>query len=233
MYGSGDSTTPTDHPRSRGVYASSSRIAALTAGSSPLARGLPCRPSHLAAKSGIIPARAGFTTRGRLRVFRPGDHPRSRGVYGRSRWGRLPAHGSSPLARGLRSRRTSETHVDGIIPARAGFTPRGGPPTGRSRDHPRSRGVYPPVHPPFPTHVGSSPLARGLLELRRHVLARLGIIPARAGFTPSSPTSARTAWDHPRSRGVYRRRRSGGGNRIGSSPLARGLHVLGITEDKG
>ena len=50
-----------------------------------------------------------------------------------------------------------------------------------------------------------------------------GIIPARAGFTPSCPPRGGWISDHPRSRGVYpaaRRHRSGG---QGSSPLARGL----------
>ena len=50
-----------DHPRSRGVYRSAAAWAAVSGGSSPLARGLPsgglARGGHLR----IIPARAGFT----------------------------------------------------------------------------------------------------------------------------------------------------------------------------
>ena len=70
-----------DHPRSRGVYASSGSPEGVPGGSSPLARGL--RPPRwpCGGPVRIIPARAGFT-------FRPGpsecadpDHPRSRGVY--------------------------------------------------------------------------------------------------------------------------------------------------------
>ena len=50
-----------DHPRSRGVYLVTRTIPAGDAGSSPLARGLPCpgRPGVLPDR--IIPARAGFT----------------------------------------------------------------------------------------------------------------------------------------------------------------------------
>ena len=50
-----------------------------------------------------------------------------------------------------------------------------------------------------------------------------GIIPARAGFTPT-PISARiSTMDHPRSRGVYRKTAPVILRFHGSSPLARGL----------
>ena len=70
-------------------------------------------------------------------------------------------------------------------------------------DHPRSRGVYHFVMPRFPTHVGSSPLARGL---------------------PALPVRGRNReGDHPRSRGVYPASGIGAEAMVGSSPLARGL----------
>ena len=50
---------------------------------------------------------------------------------------------------------------------------------------------------------GSSPLARGLLCVNVDDAGRAGIIPARAGFTWTTPQSAGLAGDHPRSRGVY------------------------------
>ena len=90
-----------DHPRSRGVYTTCSDLVHYRWGSSPLARGLRAARRPGRAGAGIIPARAGFTPREVLRDFRPGDHPRSRGVY---RLVRRRAHrrrGSSPLARGL------------------------------------------------------------------------------------------------------------------------------------
>ena len=70
-----------DHPRSRGVY-DMMIIGELDGlGSSPLARGLR-RASHTQInRSGIIPARAGFTIPNRIPVRTPADHPRSRGVY--------------------------------------------------------------------------------------------------------------------------------------------------------
>ena len=113
--------------------------------------------------------------------------------------------GSSPLARGL--------------------------PLGRNRhrlclpDHPRSRGVYVHRSVPFGSCSGSSPLARGLLVNCGPEHMYIWIIPARAGFTAVRTVPWWSLPDHPRSRGVYRcclRPRAAG---LGSSPLARGLHV--------
>ena len=71
--------------------------------------------------------------------------------------------------------------------------------------------------------VGSSPLARGLhARIDSHV-ADLGIIPARAGFTLVRLLTCALDGDHPRSRGVYPSSVTQPRNRLGSSPLARGL----------
>ena len=72
---------------------------------------------------------------------------------------------------------------------------------------------------------GSSPLARGLHQSGRAGRGRLGIIPARAGFTHPSPVRGRLRGDHPRSRGVYRPGRGASTIIPGSSPLARGLRA--------
>ena len=111
--------------------------------------------------------------------------------------------GSSPLARGLQLWLDGADSHRGIIPARAGFTPT--PPSScwRSRDHPRSRGVYlpNPTQPNFGT--GSSPLARGLHPYTPRERGCARIIPARAGFTNPENRAAAGRTDHPRSRGVY------------------------------
>ena len=114
-----------DHPRSRGVYWSACPLFEEYSGSSPLARGLrvDIDPNGTAAR--IIPARAGFTEECLRERRRVRDHPRSRGVYGRCVLNAPPLSGSSPLARGLRSRRQESSVVSGIIPARAGFTAMG------------------------------------------------------------------------------------------------------------
>ena len=132
-----------------------------------------------------------------------GDHPRSRGVY--------------------RSQLLQRSHNQRIIPARAGFTSGalwGLPSCG---DHPRSRGVYQAVAVRSASPTGSSPLARGLPIPLTAECGRGGIIPARAGFTPSSVGWSQRSGDHPRSRGVYRVVVLYLTPPRGSSPLARGL----------
>ena len=74
--------------------------------------------------------------------------------------------GSSPLARGLHPNEGAVRVIDGIIPARAGFTDVASFKTLSPTDHPRSRGVYAPTVF-VPVRVW-------------------GIIPARAGFTRSA-----------------------------------------------
>ena len=75
----------------------------------------------------------------------------------------------------------------------------------------------------FDATWGSSPLARGLPT--RPISSRIpsGIIPARAGFTVTHTMFRLPETDHPRSRGVYGRRRLDSALLDGSSPLARGL----------
>ena len=216
-----------DHPRSRGVYRIARPQAGISAGSSPLARGLrgprggPDRPPR------IIPARAGFTLLVPVQQILREDHPRSRGVYvsppcAEARW-----DGSSPLARGLHRQDGGRGGEPGIIPARAGFTPGHLPRLSEGPDHPRSRGVYRYQSADEVHKGGSSPLARGL---RTQVVAAgpvARIIPARAGFTPRTSSGGSPPRDHPRSRGVYRPRRLSRRTRAGSSPLARGLLLVG------
>ena len=215
-------TTP-DHPRSRGVYRRRWRTAWMGQGSSPLARGLRGAPRSRAIARGIIPARAGFTGERRLTVSVAGDHPRSRGVYGRrGRWW-VPGRGSSPLARGLQPSPPVICTPFGIIPARAGFTFLSPNFSAPSEDHPRSRGVYTNSFPHGSISHGSSPLARGLRPDSSSLPRLTRIIPARAGFTWRRNRCPRGIADHPRSRGVYGASCDHPGCDAGSSPLARGL----------
>ena len=131
------------------------------------------------------------------------DHPRSRGVYPACLASTRAMMGSSPLARGLRARRSGQPSSRGIIPARAGFTCMAV--SAMALNH------------------GSSPLARGLPGVPLHVGRGHGIIPARAGFTRDGRRRRPWRADHPRSRGVYEALASGPYQGPGSSPLARGL----------
>ena len=173
---------------------------------------------------GIIPARAGFTTYLWVKFCRQEDHPRSRGVYDFIAVCYLNLAGSSPLARGLRSAPAEPTAGARIIPARAGFTLCRGQQVQGRQDHPRSRGVYPPLCLVITRRPGSSPLARGLRCGGMCGLDALRIIPARAGFTLNCISILCTERDHPRSRGVYVAPEGAHRQHGGSSPLARGLH---------
>ena len=236
-----------DHPRSRGVYSRNQLATVSMVGSSPLARGLRDVGDDRWGAAGIIPARAGFTTWSRARTCIPTDHPRSRGVYVRMSKDEGADRGSSPLARGLHPAAQICLLHDGIIPARAGFTLRTPSSSLLTRDHPRSRGVYPdprqgqdrkhriiPARAGFTqnygaspmTRHGSSPLARGLRQLPGQRVQGQGIIPARAGFTRSSPRPTAATRDHPRSRGVYAADPYLASYLPGSSPLARGLPTI-------
>ena len=157
-----------DHPRSRGVYGVAASGVGASLGSSPLARGLRGAVVFPGAVVRIIPARAGFTIH-----YPHGDHLRT---------------GSSPLARGLRGLVSVLTRTRRIIPARAGFTLPTAPGATGSPDHPRSRGVYCGGRRCHDGDWGSSPLARGLHVHGEQPERVIGIIPARAGFTPHSST---------------------------------------------
>ena len=135
--------SPLDHPRSRGVYFRRLDIGDRALGSSPLARGLPQSIPKLTDRTGIIPARAGFTVAaGFADVEGQGSSPLARGLHAVSQIKEgdlriIPARagftfvvvresspdlGSSPLARGLPGYVNYEAGNARIIPARAGFT---------------------------------------------------------------------------------------------------------------
>ena len=95
-----------------------------------------------------------------------------------------------------------------IAPATALHHTTGHYPPGRSRDHPRSRGVYRYSRARGPQYGGSSPLARGLPGSGGELSGGGGIIPARAGFTQPHRAQCLTG--------------------LGSSPLARGLRGDGL-----
>ena len=173
-------------------------------GSSPLARGLRRRLPRIHHPLRIIPAHGSW-------------------VYLRGAVELLPAHGSSPLARGLPAEGIDGDARGGIIPARAGFTSQSSRGKRLGPDHPRSRGVYFDRPDLVREGDGSSPLARGLLAGRLGGLGPRRIIPARAGFTRRGRASRPCGPDHPRSRGVYSSSCAHAPSSFGSPPLARGL----------
>ena len=195
------------HPRSRGEHSDGPIAHVLREGSSPLARGTLRGLTVEDGARGLIPARAGNTTRGEGPNPHPGAHPRSRGEHVRVPYaspvvrgssplarGTLdcpplcapPLVGSSPLARGTQSARKYDCRYGGLIPARAGNTLLLTLSATPKRAHPRSRGEHRLFRPIREAPRGSSPLARGTL---------------------AEDTERPPPW-------------------VGSSPLARGTHLL-------
>ena len=91
-----------------------------------------------------------------------------------------------------------------------------------SADHPRIRGEHSPVDPSYSKHEGSSPHTRGARyrEIGFETIDR--IIPAYAGSTTCTATSAPPQEDHPRIRGEHLPQTSCMAERQGSSPHTRG-----------
>ena len=155
------------------------------------------------------------------------DHPRSRGEYPEA-VGRVPRRsGSSPLSRGIPHTPVRAGARVGIIPALAGNTSRKPAGTCCTRDHPRSRGEYPATSSPRWRRTGSSPLSRGIPSSRCSIRAARGIIPALAGNTLRTGTAVRRCTDHPRSRGEYYLQIHTLALVQGSSPLSRGIRLVG------
>ena len=155
---------------------------------------------------GLIPARAGNTSAGNaLPAGDYGSSPLARGTQGYSH-DRATVKGSSPLARGTPVPVELRAGAVGLIPARAGNTY--GDQVGGKSDgaHPRSRGEHESNLYNKALAKGSSPLARGTPQQISSHIGDWGLIPARAGNTTD----------------LFKFKRGDGG----SSPLARGTHLL-------
>ena len=154
--------------------------------------------------------------------MRTSAHPRSRGEHVDALVRGSRTSGSSPLARGTLAEALQVPITWRLIPARAGNTPLSRASSVACSAHPRSRGEHLPTRTVLGGTAGSSPLARGTLRniMRHPCFSRL--IPARAGNTMASISSAGTPAAHPRSRGEHTDSRLPHPVAAGSSPLARG-----------
>ena len=195
-------------------------------GSSPLARGTPVARRARSRRPGLIPARAGNTLPADRAACNPWAHPRSRGEHTVSHSPLSSLRGSSPLARGTRGVRASRLSQVGLIPARAGNTVRIKTGYAGKRAHPRSRGEHAAYRATDDGDGGSSPLARGTPAGAALLFGAVGLIPARAGNTFSWTRHNGPVRAHPRSRGEHAHRVMDACGGLGSSPLARGTHLL-------
>ena len=221
--GSGICAGRPDHPRSRGEYGWQVVGRVLTAGSSPLSRGIRDADGDHSLHPRIIPALAGNTRHRRGMSTTNSDHPRSRGEYAPRGLVRNSVGGSSPLSRGILPRSQPSRVAAGIIPALAGNTSARAAARPPTPDHPRSRGEYGTGDYAGDSHSGSSPLSRGIRDRLASCYFLPRIIPALAGNTRLRRRRFPGWWDHPRSRGEYVWGLVQLGIQFGSSPLSRGI----------
>ena len=154
------------------------------------------------------------------------EHPRSRGENSGRTSFIQPVIGTSPLARGKRCGRCRAGRRCRNIPARAGKTRNLAKKSSASSEHPRSRGENEPIWELMQGQFGTSPLARGKHLVTYSVRASVGNIPARAGKTAGGWVGVVLSREHPRSRGENAVMSVEVTVEAGTSPLARGKHLL-------
>ena len=130
--------------------------------------------------------------------------------------------GSSPHTRGPRNLGFCTVHYPGFIPACAGSTFFVSLDQLEAGDHPRMRGVHQAYVANRPHQGGSSPHARGPLQMFVSFSSALRIIPACAGSTNQETVFVQRDRDHPRMRGVHICKPCPPSQSLGSSPHARG-----------
>ena len=191
-------------------------------GSSPRVRGAATAAKLAHCIAGIIPARAGSSTRSKMGLWASRDHPRACGEQ--RRYYRLRRHrrGSSPRVRGAGQLINGANEQNRIIPARAGSRGLQWCSMSWHWDHPRACGEQTGLIVKGSLDEGSSPRVRGAVLDVPDVRAESGIIPARAGSRTPAPRSCSRRWDHPRACGEQQRRRSWRIVYPGSSPRVRG-----------
>ena len=110
------------HPRERGEHSISGSVCAASVGSSPRARGTPCRSMRKYSCVRFIPASAGNTGSASNVGWSAPVHPRERGEHAEKALPFTVAAGSSPRARGTRASGVIVHPHRRFIPASAGNT---------------------------------------------------------------------------------------------------------------
>ena len=221
---------PRAHPRACGENARILSRTQWTRGSSPRVRGKhPLTRCHFSSR-GLIPARAG-KTRSTWRTPSPRQaHPRACGENNGMGEGVVGCFGSSPRVRGKPIEQQFLRARVGLIPARAGKTPSTTSPKKARPAHPRACGENIKTTAPPAIEAGSSPRVRGKLPARSVHVPAPGLIPARAGKTPTSPPDRTRSWAHPRACGENDAAAEGAWVPVGSSPRVRGKPVQVIPD---
>ena len=154
------------------------------------------------------------------------DHPRIRGEHPPLGAAATMTSGSSPHTRGAREGSLAQLAVARIIPAYAGSTGLRLHDVRLVQDHPRIRGEHRLTNWPLKPSDSSSPHTRGAPSEGARGPERGLIIPAYAGSTSSNTGLCPQVRDHPRIRGEYRERGTGGSRWGADHPRIRGEHGL-------
>ena len=182
----------------------------------------PAKKQRAEPPSKLIPAGAGNTTFFSSWSGLGAVHPRWRGEHLDAAACTSANAGSSPLARGTPHLMWPTIAHQRFIPAGAGNTSSHGLWWERRPVHPRWRGVHCSTCVYSCRPDGSSPLARGTLNVFAAEAGSRRFIPAGAGNTPKKDSVRYTKAVHPRWRGEHAMTLPRTVREFGSSPLARG-----------
>ena len=210
------------HPRAGGENVEAGGGHWSWSGSSPRGRG---KRRGIPARAGgrrLIPARAGKTLSQPLRARRRTAHPRAGGENAAHALAEIYARGSSPRGRGKLDHLGGGCGVVGLIPARAGKTPRRPSARPRAPAHPRAGGENWLAGEEWALEAGSSPRGRGKQCRCRAWSFLPRLIPARAGKTSTEASCWRGTTAHPRAFGEHAGRDRAEDDSSGSSPRGRG-----------
>ena len=189
------------HPRACGENTVASLSLTGNAGSSPRVRGKLCIRYKNTFVFGLIPARAGKTSRLWPRTGCSWAHPRACGENAQGTGPVTSWRGSSPRVRGKRGLDLHEGARVGLIPARAGKTGPRSVSTPSICPHPRACGENRSRRRWRPSPWGSSPRVRGKQPPRGRPQGGGRLIPARAGKTARRTRNRRRRPAHPRACG--------------------------------
>ena len=176
-----------DHPRTGGEKGCSANGISHQLGSPPHRRGKDHETKGRNIMKGITPAQAGKSSWRCSRHCPEWDHPRTGGEKGA---GIRPPHyhlGSPPHRRGKVMNPSKTGALPGITPAQAGKRAGRISPSGKSWDHPRTGGEKRPCSIQKHTVWGSPPHRRGKGRYLGMVEQQLGITPAQAGKSYTTP----------------------------------------------
>ena len=215
------------HPRACGENRAEAAARYCEWGSSPRVRGKLRQDGERGVLNGLIPARAGKTSKGSPTLSKRWAHPRACGENEQYLVLRALEEGSSPRVRGKHRRVVDRPARAGLIPARAGKTG----PSSRTRlpgpAHPRACGENWALFPAPVASSGSSPRVRGKPAVGGDSTNAYRLIPARAGKTRHPHVWVMAGAAHPRACGENHRVPEVDQRRLGSSPRVRGKRPPG------